>query len=70
MWYYKVKADYFTGQHIALIKDELFTSREIDKIFKGELNIQKYVKMGVLKPINLSPKKTFFSFGCRFEKED
>ena len=65
MRYYKATKeahDYFTGW--TTVKDELVTEKERNTRFR-------YLKDTVFEPVEISRKRTFFSFGVRFEmKED
>ena len=61
MKYYRAlaeKHDYFTGW--TTIKNELITQRERDTKFR-------YLSDDVFEVVEISRKKTFFSFGARFE---
>lgn len=61
MKYYKALKDgydYFTGN--ALIQNELLTEKERNTKFR-------YIQDDYFKPIDVSKKRTYFSFGCRFE---
>ena len=61
MLFYKVireAHDYFTGN--TAIKNELLTQRERDSKFR-------YLKDDIFQPVQISKKKTFWNFGCRFE---
>ena len=61
MKYYRAlaeKYDYFTGW--TTIKNELITQRERDTKFR-------YLSDDVFEVVEISRKKTFFSFGARFE---
>ena len=61
MKYYRAlaeKHDYFTGW--TTIKNELITQRERDTKFR-------YLADDVFEVVEISRKKTFFSFGARFE---
>ena len=61
MKYYRAlaeKHDYFTGW--TTIKNELITQRERDTKFR-------YLSDDVFEIVEVSRKKTFFSFGARFE---
>ena len=62
MMFYKVVVpdvhDYFTGY--TTIKDELLTEKERNKKFR-------YLYDSVFEKVEISRKKTFWSFGARFE---
>jgi len=61
MKFYRVRReahDYFTG-HTA-IENELVTQKERDTKFR-------YLKDSVFEEVEISKKKTFWSFGARFE---
>lgn len=62
MKYYRViigdKHDYFTGY--TTIKNELLTEKERNRKFR-------YLTNSVFEIVDISRKKTYFSFGCRFE---
>lgn len=61
MKYYRAlaeKHDYFTGW--TTVKNELITQRERDTRFR-------YLSDDVFEVVEISRKKTFFSFGARFE---
>ena len=62
MKFYKVvvgdKYDYFTGY--TTIKNELLTERERNTKFR-------YLRDDVFQEVEVSKKKTFWSFGARFE---
>lgn len=61
MKYYKVleeKYDYFTGW--TAIQNELLTEKERNTRFR-------YLSDEFFKPVEVSRKKTYFSFGVRFE---
>lgn len=61
MKYYRAlaeKHDYFTGW--TTVKNELITQRERDTKFR-------YLSDDVFEIVEVSRKKTFFSFGARFE---
>lgn len=61
MLFYKAKReahDYFTGY--TTVENELITQRERDTKFR-------YLKDDVFQKIEISKKKTFWNFGCRFE---
>lgn len=62
MKYYRViigdKHDYFTGY--TTIKNELLTEKERNRKFR-------YLTDSVFEIVDISRKKTYFSFGCRFE---
>lgn len=59
MRFYKVQYDTRTG----LIKDELLTEKELMKVYG-----QKWlVTNGIVVPVEVSKRKTFWNFGCRFE---
>lgn len=61
MLFYRVRReayDYFTGN--TAIKNELLTQKERDSKFR-------YLKDDVFQEVQISKKKTFWSFGCRFE---
>lgn len=62
MTFLKVKrqaTDHFTGW--TTIPGELVTERERNTKFR-------YLMDDVFEPVEVSRKKTFWSFGCRFEK--
>lgn len=62
MTYYKAlaeKHDYFTGY--TTVKNELITEKERNTRFR-------YLSDSVFQKVEVSKKKTFFMFGCRFEK--
>ena len=61
MKYYRAiaeKHDYFTGN--TTIKGELVTERERNTKFR-------YLGDDIFEPVEISKKKTFWSFGARFE---
>lgn len=61
MKYYKVleeKHDWFTGN--TCVKDELLTEKERNTKFR-------YIMDDNFKVVDVSKKKTFWNFGCRFE---
>ena len=63
MKFYKVRReahDYFTG-HTA-VKNELVTQKERDTKFR-------YLADDVFEAVEVSKKKTFWNFGCRFAME-
>ena len=68
MKYYMAKDDFFfsdeDGKPISLIKGELLTQREYEKltIFNGK---EKFT-VKVFDKIDISKHKTYKSFGCRF----
>lgn len=64
MLYYRVRRDaydYFNKN--AAVKNELVTQKERDSKFR-------YLKDDVFEPVQISKKKTFWNFGCRFEVKD
>ena len=61
MKYYKALKevhDYFTGW--TLVKNELVTEKERNTKFR-------YLSNAVFKEVEVSKKKIYFNFGCRFE---
>lgn len=61
MLYYRAKVekhDYFTGYTTAI--GELLTEKERNSKFR-------YLSDDVFEAVNVSRKRTFWSFGCRFE---
>ena len=61
MKFYKIleeKHDYFTGN--TAIKNELVTEKERNRNFR-------YIPDEYFKEVEVSKKKTFWNFGCRFE---
>lgn len=63
MKYFRVIEDgqaYNNGKYLPLVKNELFTHREV----------QKYgIHHSKLAPVEVSKRKTYFCFGARFEGE-
>lgn len=60
MKYFKAleeKHDYFTGN--TLVKDELLTERERNTKFR-------YIMDEYFQVVEISKRKTYFNFGCRF----
>lgn len=61
MLFYKVRRDaYDYFNKYGVVKDELLTKRERDTKCR-------YLKDDVFEEVEVSKKKTFWSFGCRFE---
>lgn len=62
MKFYRVtidgKHDYFTGY--TTIKNELLTEKERNTKFR-------YLSDSIFEPVEISKRKTFWSFGARFE---
>lgn len=52
------KHDYFTGY--TTVKNELVTQKERDTKFR-------YLSDSVFEPVEISRRRIFWSFGCRFE---
>lgn len=59
MRFYKVMHDTRTG----LIQNELLTEKELHKVYGGH----KLVDIGIVVPVEISERNTFWNFGCRFE---
>lgn len=61
MKYYRVRReahDWFTGW--TAVKNELVTKKEKDTRFR-------YLNDSIFEEVEISKKKIFFNFGCRFE---
>jgi hypothetical protein len=73
MLYYKVKSESDQVQasitcHSFLIKDELFTLKEISKAKNKGWIRDEFVKSH-FRVVEVNPKNTYFFFGARFESK-
>lgn len=64
MLFYKVRRDaYDYFNKYGVVKNELLTEKERNTKCR-------YLKDEVFQPVEVSKKKTFWSFGCRFEMSE
>lgn len=61
MRFFKVSRDYGT-----LVKDELYTAKEVVKLYHDN-GYSGLFDRKILVPVEVSKRKTFWNFGCRFE---